>query len=182
MKKAPILLLFFLCLAVFLTCKSKSVSTLDLKPVDNFELERYLGTWYEIARFQHSFEKDLVGVTAEYSLRNDGKIKVVNSGYKDSLSGKYKSITGKARIPDPLKPAHLQVSFFLFFYSDYYVLEVDTLHYGYALVGSSSENYLWILSRTPFLPDEIYNMLTSKASERGYDVGRLYKVPQAEKL
>jgi lipocalin len=182
MKKKLLFSGLILCFSVFISCKPKPMSTLDLKPAENFELERYLGTWYEIARFQHSFEKDLVGVTAKYSLRDDGNIRVVNSGYKGSFSGKYKSISGKARIPDPSKPAHLQVSFFLFFYSDYYVLEIDSIHYGYALVGSSSENYLWILGRTPSLPDEVYNLLLSKARERGYDVGRLFKVPQVEKL
>jgi lipocalin len=150
--------------------------------VVNFDLNRYLGTWYEIARFQNSFEKDLVAVTANYSLRDDGKIKVVNSGYKNSFSGKYKSVTGKAKIPDPSDPAHLKVSFFLFFYSDYYVLEIDHENYGYALVGSSSDKYLWILSRTPHLPDEVYDMLIRKAGERGYDVSKFFKVPQKEQF
>ena len=158
------------------------MNTIDTSTVENFNVNRYLGTWYEIARFQHSFEKELVGVTANYSVREDGKIKVVNSGYKDSFSGKFKSITGKAKIPDPSNPAKLKVSFFLFFYADYYVLELDTINYGYALVGSSSENYLWILSRTSSLPDEIYNSLVTKARNRGYNVSLLYKVPQKEQL
>lgn len=163
------------------TCCSEPMNTIDTSVVTDFDLTRYLGTWYEIARFQNSFEKDLVGVTANYSIRGDGKIKVVNSGYKDTFSGKFKTITGKAKIPDPENPARLKVSFFLFFYADYYVLELDTDNYGYALVGSSSEDYLWILSRTASLPEEIYTMLVEKARNRGYDVTGLYKVPQAEK-
>lgn len=158
------------------------MNEIDLQTVENFEINRYLGNWYEIARFQHSFEKDLVGVTAKYSLRDDGKITVVNSGYKETFSGKFKSITGTAKIPDKSNPSRLKVSFFLFFYADYFVLELDQKNYGYALVGSSSENYLWILSRTPTLPDETYNMLVEKARKRGYNVSLLYKVPQIEQL
>ena len=177
-----VLLLCSVCFIGLFSCQSEHMSKIDSSTVENFDLDRYLGTWYEIARFQHSFEKDLVAVTAKYSLRDDGKIKVVNSGYKHSFSGKYKSITGKAKIPDPSNPAHLKVSFFLFFYADYYVLELDTVNYGYAVVGSTSENYLWILGRTPALPDKVYNMLVGKAKARGYDVSRLFRVPQIERL
>jgi lipocalin len=182
MKKIGIFIIFILGTKLLLNCNQEEMNNIETSTVENFELNRYLGTWYEIARFQNSFEKDLVGVTAKYSLRDDGKIKVVNSGYKDSFSGKYKTITGKAKVPDKSNPAKLKVSFFLFFYGDYYVLELDTVNYGYALVGSSSENYLWILSRTPSLPAEIYDMLVSKARDRGYNVSLLYKVPQKEQI
>lgn len=182
MKRTILLFICGLCITGLLTCQSKEMNIIDTSTVDSFNINSYLGTWYEIARFQHSFEKDLVGVTANYSLREDGKIKVVNSGYKNKFSGKFKSITGKAKIPDKSNPAKLKVSFFLFFYADYYVLELDTNNYSYALIGSSSENYLWILSRTPTLPDDIYNMLVEKASIRGYNISRLYRVPQIEQL
>jgi lipocalin len=152
--------------------------TIDNIPVQNFELDRYLGTWYEIARFPHSFEKDLVGVSATYSLRENGKIKVVNAGYKNSLKGAYKTITGKAKKAGKPEEGYLKVSFFLFFYADYRILELDTADYQYALVGSGSENTLWILSRTPEMPESVYDMLVERAAARGYDVKRLMKVEQ----
>ncbi len=151
---------------------------IDNKPVTNFELNRYLGTWYEIARFPHSFEKGLIGVTARYSLRSDGKIKVENAGYKESFKGKYKTIVGKAKIADTTGVGHLKVSFFLFFYADYLVLELDTVNYEYALVGSSSSNYLWILCRRPYMPEEIYTKLVEQARERGYTIQNLIRVEQ----
>lgn len=154
--------------------------TLDTHPVKVFDLNRYLGKWYEIARFDHHFEKDLVGVTAEYSLLPDGKVRVINSGYKDTLDGTYKSIEGKAKIPDPSNPAHLRVSFFMWFYSDYNIMELDK-EYRYALIGSDTDKYLWILSRTPQLPNDPLNRLLDQATRRGYDVSKLIWVAQKEK-
>ncbi|MFW5757035.1 MAG: lipocalin family protein, partial [Tangfeifania sp.] len=119
---------------------------MDFSTVQELDLKRYMGKWYEIARFDHRFERNLVGVTATYSLRDDGKIKVVNAGYKNNLDGKYKETVGKAKQPNPEEPGKLKVSFFLFFYADYYILELDA-EYQWALIGSSSDKYLWILSR-----------------------------------
>ena len=150
---------------------------IDKSTVENFKLNKYLGTWYEIARLPNRFEKDLVGVTATYKMRNDGKVAVINQGYKNNLDGKLKKATGKARIPDPAK-AKLEVSFFWIFYSDYYIMELDTVDYQYALVGSSSDNYLWILSRTPQMEEEIYTRLMANAQKRGYDTNDVFKVPQ----
>ena len=157
-------------------CQTKN-TFMDTQTVKNFELEKYLGKWYEIARFPHSFEKGLVGVTATYSLREDGKIKVVNQGYKNSLDGKLKTAVGKAYIPNPKDPTKLKVSFFLFFYGDYYIMELDP-HYQWVLIGSSSSKYLWILSRTPHLEKEALNQLINNAKKRGYDTSQLYFVPQ----
>jgi lipocalin len=150
---------------------------LDKTTVKSLDLNRYLGTWYEIARFPHSFEKNLVGVTATYSLREDGKIKVLNQGYKNTLDGELSKAEGKAKIPDPLKPANLKVSFFWIFYAEYNVLELDE-NYQYAMIGSSSAKYFWILSRTPQMDDTTYEMLLEKAQKRGYDLSKLEKVPQ----
>jgi len=144
-----------------------------------FELEKYLGTWYEIARFDHSFERGLEGTTATYSLRPDGKINVINQGYKKSLRGKLSKATGKAKIIDPRKPRNIKVSFFLFFYAPYNILELDK-NYQYALIGSNSANYLWILSRTPQQDEETYTMLLDKAQKRGYDIRKLIKVMQPQ--
>ena len=171
-----ILILLLMATATLITAPGASgQGKIDRTTVKNLDLKRYLGTWYEIARFPHSFEKDLQGVTATYSLREDGKIKVLNQGYKGSINGPLKVAEAKAKIPDPTKPARLRVSFFLFFYSDYLVLELDP-DYQWALVGSKSENFLWILSRTSKMDPAVYNNLVNKAKERGYDISRLEKV------
>ena len=150
---------------------------IDKTTVKELDLNRYLGTWYEIARFPHSFEKDLVGVTATYSMRDDGKIKVVNQGYKNTLGGELSVAEGKAKIPDKSEPGKLKVSFFWIFYGDYFVLELDE-NYQYVMIGSSSPKYFWILSRTPQMSPEIYEMLLDKARKRGYNLNKLEKVPQ----
>ncbi len=151
---------------------------IDKTVVKELDIERYLGKWYEISRFDHRFEHGLVSVTANYSLRDDGKIKVVNSGYKDSFNGKFSQAVGKAKIPNPKsEPAKLKVSFFLFFYGDYYVMELDE-DYQWAVIGSSSDNYLWILSRTPQMDESIYDELISRLIQRGYDVNKLINVEQ----
>lgn len=146
-------------------------NTIDNKPVA-IELNKFLGKWYEIARFDHSFERDMQKVTAEYSLQPDGKIKVVNSGYRD---GKFKETIGKAKITDT--PGLLRVSFFLNFYSDYRVLMIDK-DYQYVLIGGNSPKYLWIMSRTPQLSNDILQKLINAAKERGYDTEKLIFVEQ----
>ena len=144
-------------------------------PISDFNLGRYLGTWYEIARFDHSFERGMEGVVAEYLLRDDGKVDVINSGWKNGI---YKVANGKARQPDPVEnPAHLEVSFFLFFYSDYNVMMLDRM-YRVALVGSRSPGYLWILSRTPQIDDATRDLILKEAQRRGYDTSGLIWVNQ----
>lgn len=163
-------------LALFSCCSRKTL--IDKTTVPELDLNKYAGTWYEIARFQHSFEKDLVGVTATYKLRDDGKIDVINAGYKNSLDGKCKEAKGVAKRPDPSEPGKLKVAFFLSFYAEYNVLDLDTANYQYALIGSSTSKYLWILSRTPQMDESRYNMLVQEAKDRGYDTSKLFKVPQ----
>ena len=152
---------------------------IDQTTVKELDLNRYLGTWYEIARFPHSFEKNLVGVTATYSLRDDGKIKVLNQGRKNTLDGELSVAEGKAKIPDKSQPGKLKVSFFWIFYGDYNVLELDE-NYQYVMLGSSSPKYFWILSRTPRMEPAIYKMLLEKARKRGYNLEKLVKVQQRE--
>jgi len=150
----------------------------DNTVVRELDINRYLGTWYEIARFDHRFERGLVGVTANYSMRDDGKIQVINSGYKNRLDGAFSEAIGKAKIPDPEnEPAKLKVSFFLFFYGDYFVLELDD-DYQWVIIGSSSDKYLWILSRTPQIEKDLYTALLEKLKRRGYDISKLLKVEQ----
>jgi len=150
---------------------------IDKTVVKELKIDRYLGKWYEISRFDHTFERGLVGVTASYSIREDGKIKVVNSGYKKTLDGQKSEVNGKAKIPDPRVPSKLKVSFFWFFYADYFVLELDK-NYQWAVIGSSSDNYLWILCRTPQMEKSLYDELLDKIKSRGYDVKKLISVEQ----
>ena len=147
----------------------------DFQPVTGFELDRYLGTWYEIARFPHRFEKELVNVTANYSLRDDGKIAVLNTGFKD---GKLKTAEGKAKFAGSPDIGYLKVSFFLFFYGDYIIIEMDKENYSWAMVVSNSYDYFWILSRTPELDKEITDGLIEKAESLGFDIDKIYFVPQ----
>lgn len=175
--KTLIYLMIFAGSFLFTSCNTNK-SMIDNSTVPTLDLDRYLGTWYEIARYPHSFEKDLVGVTATYSLKDDGKIKVVNQGYKNTLDGKLKKSIGKAYVPDASKPSQLKVSFFLFFYGDYLVMELDQENYQWAVVGSKSDNFLWILCREPNMEQELYNDLLDRLVKRGYDLTRLERVAQ----
>jgi Bacterial lipocalin len=157
--------------------QSSDAKTIDNSTVSSLDLNRYLGTWYEIARFDHSFERGLVGCKAEYSLMDNGLIKVINSGHKGSLSGKYKVAKGKARLRESAGPGKLQVTFFLNFWSDYDILELAD-DYRYVLIGSSSDKYLWILSRTPNMTQEDLDFVLARAKQRGYDTSKLIWVEQ----
>ena len=169
--------LSFIFLSAGSGCKNDKPENMDISTVKELDLERYMGTWYEIARFDHSFERGLVGVTASYELRPDGKITVINAGYKNSLDGKYKEAKGKAKQPNPDEPGKLKVAFFLFFYADYFILELDE-NYRWVIIGSSSDKYLWILSRTPQLEQESLDSILKKARERGYNTDKLIWVEQ----
>ncbi len=176
-KTALIILSVLTISSSFISCKTHK-SMIDKTVVKELNIQQYLGKWYEIARYDHSFERGLVGVTAEYSMRDDGKIKVINSGYKNSLDGEFSQAEGKAKIPNPEKePAKLKVAFFLFFYGDYFVMELDK-DYQWAIIGSSSDKYLWILSRKPQMDKALYKDLLNRLEKRGYDVSGLIKVEQ----
>ena len=144
----------------------------DNTPVAELDLGRYLGEWYEIARFDHSFERGIEQAKANYTQNADGTIKVVNSGIKN---GKPKTAIGKGKATDT--PGLLRVSFFGPFYADYRVMMIDA-DYTYALVGSGGANYLWILSRTSVLPDSVKSELVAEAKRRGYDTDQLIWVKQ----
>lgn len=150
----------------------------DRSTVDELDLTRYMGLWYEVARFDHRFERGLTEVTATYTLLSDGTVRVENRGCKQSSPAHYKTAIGRAKMPDTSQPGKLKVSFFLCFYSDYYVLELDNENYSYALIGSSSDKYLWILSRTPQLPKEIKKKLLDAAMRRGYNPSQLLWIGQ----
>jgi len=153
------------------------MSMIDKTVVKELDINKYLGKWHEISRYDHRFERGLVGVTATYSLHEDGKINVLNAGYKGSINGQRSEAVGKAKIPNPDLPSKLKVSFFWFFYGDYFVLELDE-KYQWAVIGSSSDKYLWILSRTSQMNENLYNELLARLTKRGYDVGKLIRVEQ----
>lgn len=163
--KAILSLILSMSVPLFAACAQTSEKPINTETVKSLDLQRYMGKWYEIARFDHRFERGLVGCMAEYTLLPDGKIQVLNSGYKNDFSGKYKIAKGKAKLPNPAEPGKLKVSFFLWFYGDYFVMELDK-DYKYVLIGSSSDKYLWILSRTPQLPEQTLNLLLEKAKQR----------------
>ncbi len=149
----------------------------ELETVSHVDVERYMGTWYEIARFPQRFEKDLVGTTATYSLLPNGKVRVVNKGHKGNLNGELRTAKGNARVVDPKTNAKLKVSFFLPFEGNYWILELGS-DYDYAVVGDESRKYLWILSRRPQMDKRIYNDLIERAKSKGFDTSKLEKVPQ----
>jgi len=149
-----------------------------LNLVPELDVQRYLGFWYETARYQHSFEKDLVGAAAEYALRPDGRISVRNSGYKKTLDGKYADVQAVAWRPDPSKPGALKVKFFGLFTSDYLVFGLDDEGYQWAVVGNDKRKFLWFLSRTPDVSPEVLERMKGIALSQGYDLDKLYIVPQ----
>lgn len=166
----------FITAFTFITCSSdKSLRSLTVKDVN---IHRYLGVWYEIARFPHTFEKGLVGVTATYAMREDGKVDVKNEGFRLTLDGKKSTANAYAIIPDSNNKGWLKVYFVPFFGADYLILDLDKINYDYALVGSTSKNYLWILSRKPQLDQTIYESLINKAKALGFDTQKLELVEQ----
>lgn len=160
----------FLLLAggIFSGC-SGSGSTGDIPAVGGFELERYLGKWYEIARLPHRFERGLDFVVAEYALRDDGRVRVVNSGVRD---GKTKSVEGVARFKGSPETGLLEVSFFRPFYGDYRIILLEK-DYSAALVAGENRDYLWILSRSPELDAGKLEEYLAFAREKGFDVDNL---------
>lgn len=149
-----------------------SKPTVDNSAVTDLDLNRYLGQWYEIARFDHKFERGMEQTKANYTLRKDGKIDVLNTGFKN---GKYSEAKGIAKLTDTR--ALLRVSFWGPFYSDYRVMLLDP-EYQYALIGSGSDKYLWILSRTPRISLETQKQILDEARRRGYDTDKLIWVKQ----
>jgi len=146
-----------------------------VEPVKNFELDRYLGKWYEIARLDHSFERGLSRVTAEYTMRGDGGVKVINRGYSIKKET-WKEAEGKAYFVNDTDTGHLKVSFFGPFYGAYVIFELDQEKYQYALVSGPDRSYLWLLARSPILEQEIQEKLIAKAAALGFDTNKLIYV------
>jgi len=167
--------LFIIILAVLLSgCTGLPE---NVRPVNNFKVEKYLGKWYEIARLDHTFERGLTRITAEYSLRNDGGLKVLNRGYSAS-ENKWQEAEGKAYFVGDPTQAHLKVSFFEPIYASYIVFELDHENYQYALISGPDKSYLWLLARESKIKDEIKKTLIAKAASLGFDTSQLIFVDQ----
>jgi apolipoprotein D and lipocalin family protein len=147
-----------------------------IEPVRGFELDRYLGKWYEIARLDHSFERGLTRVTAEYSLREDGGIRVVNSGYS-AEDNEWSSAEGRGYFVRSTEEGYLKVSFFGPFYGSYVVFELGE-DYEYSMVTSSDRSYLWLLSRTPTIDETVVDLFLKKSKAFGFDTDKLIFVDQ----
>jgi apolipoprotein D and lipocalin family protein len=148
-----------------------------VKPVANFDLNRYLGVWYEIARLDHRFERGLSHVSATYTRLEDGGVAVLNRGF-DKSTGKWQEAKGKAYFIGQPTVASLKVSFFGPFYGGYHVIDIDKNHYSYALVCGPSRSYLWILARDRTLNKTIINHLLSVAKKEGFSTEDLIYVEQ----
>ena len=148
-----------------------------VKPVSDFELNRYLGTWYEIARLDHSFERGLSQVTATYSVRDDGGVKVVNRGFSEEDS-EWQEAVGKAYFVESSEQGFLKVSFFGPFYGSYVVFGLDQEDYQYSFVAGPDHSYLWLLARTPTVEEGVYQKFIEAASKAGFDTDKLIKVEQ----
>lgn len=156
------------CVASLSAQSVSEKSNANLEPVQNFELDWYLGKWYEIGRFDFKWEKNLKNVTAEYSLNKNGTIKVVNSGY-DYTEQKQKQSVGKAKFAGNKNEGSLKVSFFGPFYSDYKIIAIDS-EYNYALVAGANKKLLWILCRTKTIPADVKERYIQTAQNAGYDL------------
>jgi apolipoprotein D and lipocalin family protein len=162
-----------LLLAVFLSaCTGMPES---VAPAQDFDVNRYLGQWYEIARLDHSFERGLEQISAEYSLRDDGGIKVINRGFS-LKENQWREAEGKAYFVDKPNEGYLKVSFFGPFYGSYVIFALDQQNYEYAFVSGPNTSYLWLLSRTPTVEPELLAEFIDKASKLGFDTDKLIYV------
>jgi apolipoprotein D and lipocalin family protein len=164
-----------MCAGMF--AKKTTVGDRPLEVVPSVDLSRYSGTWYEIATIPQRFQKGCVGVTAEYSLRKNGDIEVVNTCIQDTLDGDVRKVRGTARVVDKATSAKLKVSFFWPFWGSYWIIGLDA-DYQWAIVGHPNRNYLWILGRSPQMDDALYDKLLRLIADKGYDLARIKKTLQ----
>ena len=147
----------------------------NVAPVTGFDIDRYLGTWYEIARLDHSFERGLESVTAEYSYRDDGGIKVLNRGF-DPAKNLWKEAVGKAYFVGDSNLGRLKVSFWGPFYGAYNIIDLDKKNYSYSLVCGPNKSYLWILAREPHMEESLKSELINKAKALGFETDQMIYV------
>jgi len=148
----------------------------ELAVVPKVDLQRYAGTWYEIARYPNRFQKDCFATSVSYAIRDDGTVEVVNRCRSGSVNGEERSIRGKAWSVDPVTQAKLKVQFFWPFRGDYWIIQLDN-DYRYAVVGHPRRTYLWILSRTPVMDEQTYAAILARLQEQGYDTEKLLRTP-----
>jgi apolipoprotein D and lipocalin family protein len=149
--------------------------------VESVELARYAGVWHEIAKYPTSFQQDCTGTTAEYTLRDDGRVGVFNRCFEGSLDGPEDTIEGTARVVEDTGNAQLKVSFFPFIEGDYWILDLgEEEDYGYAVVASPNRQFLWFLSRTPQMDPDLYAQLEAFVVDQGFDPTRLELTEQPE--
>lgn len=149
----------------------------SVKPIANFDLNKYKGKWYEIARLDHSFERGLSRVTAEYTVKDDGSVLVVNRGFSDN-ENKWTEAEGKAYFVNENTEGYLKVSFFGPFYGSYVIFELERENYQYAFVSGPNVDYLWLLSKTPTVEPEIIEKFILMSKERGFNTNNLIFVSQ----
>ncbi|CBW27401.1 putative exported protein [Halobacteriovorax marinus SJ] len=165
---------------LLVSCSTSSARHLPLDTVNYVDLSKYLGKWYEIARYEQKFQKDCTAVTANYSLKENGEIEVINSCRKFTPTGELKTAKARAWITDDETNAKLKVQFFLrsiripLFAGDYWILELDD-DYQYAIIGDPSRKYLWFLSRTEKIDSDLYEYLIKRAEEMSFDTSKLIK-------
>ena len=160
-------------LILFVLLATGCVSIPDnITPVTSFQIERYLGKWYEIARLDHRFERGLTQISAEYSMRPDGGLKVLNRGYSKEMQ-EWSEAEGRGYFVQSPNEAYLKVSFFGPFFGSYIVFELDTVNYQYALISGPDKSYFWLLARTPTIDDNLKKKLIAKAAALGFDTTKL---------
>jgi len=163
--------------ALAVASPGQSAEKPPLEAVDSVDLDRYLGRWYEIASYSAWFQKNCTATTADYALRDDGLIEVINSCRKNSLDGKLKQAKGRAKVVDRESNAKLKVSFFGPFWGPYWIIDLDP-DYQWAVVGGPNRKYLWILNRTPQMDETLYDEIVSRLPAKGYDPNGLNRTVQ----
>lgn len=159
-------------LLILTACTGKPDGVVAVK---DFQLDRYLGKWYEIARLDHSFERGLSNITAQYSLRDDGGVKVINRGFSKE-DNEWQQAEGKAYFVDETDSGHLKVSFFGPFYGSYIIFELEKKDYQYAFVSGPDTSYLWLLARTPQVDKKVSEQFVKRSQELGFDTSKLIYV------
>jgi apolipoprotein D and lipocalin family protein len=175
------ILCMMICCVLFLTACASGVKQAGppLQVVSSVDLKKYMGRWYEIARYPHRFQEGCVGTTATYKLRDDGKVDVLNQCYKGKLDGELATAHGKAWVSDPATNAKLKVSFFWPFSGHYWIIDLGE-RYEYAVVGHPDRTYLWILSRTPEMDEQLYSRIIETLKTKSYDTSKLIRTLQVK--
>jgi apolipoprotein D and lipocalin family protein len=177
MRRRATLLFGSLAMAGCATSTTTRLGLPELRSVPHVDLERYVGTWYDVASFPQRFQRGCTGTSATYTMRGDGKIDVLNRCRDGSLTGKERVARGRARVVDRSTNAKLKVSFFRPFWGDYWIIDLGP-NYEYAVVGHPSRDYLWILSRTPTMDSATYDGILGRLRGQGYEVERLNRTLQ----